>query len=502
MRRKTNIGSHNHFDEQKRLLRGGIFVRFLPKKMIVRRKWFIFATCINIIPYSKVMYFIDLFAGLGGFNLALSSLGHECVFASELKEDLQKLYRINFPNVPIVGDIVPIDPAQIPAHEILCAGFPCQPFSQAGLREGFNDKKKRGNLFDKICEIVAYHRPRYIMLENVSNLRNHDHGKTWDTIKFKLDQLNYEVIEPAILSPHQFGIPQHRRRIFIVCENRDFGHLDFFRFPEPTNKKCNIRSIIDESDTEYIRLKEDARQKMNVWQEFMDLTISHGDTIPRFPIWAMEFGANYDYIDVAPVHQTIEMLRGKKGKLGKKITGATLEDCLEQLPVYAQSKTDKDTLKFPDWKISYIRQNREFYAKHKSWLDDWMLKIQDYENSHMKFEWNCGATEPKIENNIVQFRASGIRVKQPTYSPALNLVGTQIPIFPWIELPKQSLAEGEPSKGRYMTYREGARLQGMENLSFGNDDYKLPQSRIFDALGNAVNVEIVRRIAQNLLPDE
>ena len=120
----------------------------------------------------------------------------------------------------------------------------------------------------------------------------------------------------------------------------------------------------------------------------------------------------------------------------------------------------------------------------------------------MKFEWNCGETEPKIENNIVQFRASGIRVKQPTYSPALNLVGTQIPIFPWIELPKESLAEGEPSKGRYMTYREGAKLQGMENLSFGNDDYKLPQSRIFDALGNAVNVEIVRRIAQNLLPDE
>ena len=178
--------------------------------------------------------FIDLFAGLGGFHFALSELGHECVFASELREDLRKLYAINFPGTRIEGDITSIRPKDIPAHDILCAGFPCQPFSQAGKRQGFNDEKNRGNLFTYICKIIEYHRPRYVFLENVSNLKGHDGGSTWQTIHRMLDkELNYEVAEPAILSPHQWGIPQHRRRIYIVCENREMGNLKYFRFPIP-----------------------------------------------------------------------------------------------------------------------------------------------------------------------------------------------------------------------------------------------------------------------------
>lgn len=99
--------------------------------------------------------FIDLFAGLGGFHLALQRLGHECVFASELKEDLQRLYEINFGGGVIHGDILSFEPKDIPAHDILCAGFPCQPFSQAGKREGFKDKKERGNFFFTICNIIG-----------------------------------------------------------------------------------------------------------------------------------------------------------------------------------------------------------------------------------------------------------------------------------------------------------------------------------------------------------
>ena len=173
---------------------------------------------------------------------------------------------------------------------------------------------------------------------------------------------------------------------------------------------------------------------------------------------------------------------------------------MNNLPIYAQ--TDK-TKVFPKWKISYIRQNRAFYEKHKEWLDKWIKKIRRFDNSHQKFEWNCGPdAAPNIYENIVQFRASGIRVKLPTFSPALNLVGTQVPILPWVKIPTECLSENEPRQGRYMTIKEAAKLQGMQNLSFGNNDFSLSNTRIFEALGNAVNVTIVKHIAQNLLKNE
>ena len=444
--------------------------------------------------------FIDLFAGLGGFHLALSQLGCKCVFASEIKDDLRKLYQINFPDTPIVaGDITKVNPEDVPSHDILCAGFPCQPFSQAGKRQGFKDEKDRGNLFYNILNIVECHRPKYILLENVATLKNHDKGNTWNTIKGELEKNDYEVTE-AILSPHQFQIPQHRRRIYIVCVDKNKRSLSNFFFPNTSSKESNIKKIIEEGDTNIIKLKEETRHQLKVWQEFIDQTIAHGDSIPRFPIWAMEFGANYDYEDKAPAYQTLKELRGKRGKLGQIILGSSVKNCLTSLPIYAQ--TDKNEV-FPKWKISYIRQNRAFYEKHKEWLDKWIKKIQGFDNSHQKFEWNCGPeAKPNIYDNIVQFRASGIRVKLPTFSPALNLVGTQVPILPWVKLPKACLSENEPGEGRYMTIKEAAKLQGMHNMSFGNDEFSLSNTRIFEALGNAVNVTIVKHIAQNLLKNE
>ena len=115
-------------------------------------------------------------------------------------------------------------------------------------------------------------------------------------------------------------------------------------------------------------------------------------------------------------------------------------------------------------------------------------------------EWNCGDdAEPVLKDKIIQFRASGIRVKLPTFSPALNLVGTQIPIFPWVKLPKETLKPGEPDEGRYMTLKEAAKLQGMQNIKFGNESFTLSTTRSFEALGNAVNVTVVNHIAKNLI---
>ena len=169
---------------------------------------------------------------------------------------------------------------------------------------------------------------------------------------------------------------------------------------------------------------------------------------------------------------------------------------MSQLPIYAQTNSSRV---FPSWKIRYIELNREFYEKNKSWLDSWLEKVRNFENSHLKLEWNCGANATStIEDKIVQFRASGIRIKLPNFAPALNLVGTQIPIFPWVELPAEILTEGEPSKGRYMTIREAASIQGMQDLKFD----KLTPNRTLEALGNAVNVTLVRRIAKILFNDE
>jgi DNA (cytosine-5)-methyltransferase 1 len=195
-------------------------------------------------PEKPKFKFIDLFAGIGGFRLAFQNLEGKCVFTSEWDKYSKQTYKANFGEIPF-GDITkPKTKSYIPnGFDVLCAGFPCQAFSIAGRRGGFEDT--RGTLFFDVAEIIKKKQPKAIFLENVKGLRNHDKGKTLATILNVLrEDLNYYVPEPQILNAKEFGVPQNRERIFIVGFRKDLGITDF-QYPEPTNKNTVLEDILE-----------------------------------------------------------------------------------------------------------------------------------------------------------------------------------------------------------------------------------------------------------------
>ena len=195
---------------------------------------------------SKVT-FIDLFAGIGGFHLALHNVGAECVFASEWDDSARLTYETNFRKISsnlfkngnFAGDITKVDKKSIPDFDILCAGFPCQPFSQAGFKKGFSDI--RGTLFFDIAEIIRVKKPKAFFLENVRRLYSHDEGRTFETIKETLtEELGYSF-HHAIVKASDHGLPQHRPRLFMVgFKNNDSE----FEFPKKRKLKYTMSDVM------------------------------------------------------------------------------------------------------------------------------------------------------------------------------------------------------------------------------------------------------------------
>lgn len=188
--------------------------------------------------------FIDLFAGIGGIRIPFQELGGKCVFTSEWDKFAQKTYRVNFGEEP-KGDITKIEASDIPDFDILLGGFPCQPFSQAGLKKGFSDT--RGTLFFEIERILKEKRPKAFLLENVKQLKGHDKGRTLRVILEHLDNLNY-YHKYAILRAGDFGVPQNRERIYIIGLDRDYFNLPEnydFEFPEPTYERTRLGDILE-----------------------------------------------------------------------------------------------------------------------------------------------------------------------------------------------------------------------------------------------------------------
>ena len=422
------------------------------------------------------MRFVDLFAGLGGFHLALEGLGHRCVMAAEIDVGLADLYEVNHGIRPI-HDLRSVAPEDVPEHEVLCAGFPCQPFSKAGEQLGRGHPGSTGTLFDDVLRILEARRPPYVILENVPNLLRHDGGRTWAAMKDGMERLGYDVRE-SILSPHMFGVPQARDRAIIVGKQGK-GSLHSFAWPGEARHRdeLDLRTILDERPTEAKQLPPAFETYLDAWQRFLDVYPADR-LLPSFPIWAMEFGATYPFERMTPFGIGASKRSGYRGSFGEPLTGA--DGGWSALPAYAKDHA----FEFPGWKERFIQQNRDLYALAPVAFDAWAPAIRGFAPSFQKLEWNWQDGPRNIRAGVVQFRASGIRVKRPTVAPSLvALTTSQIPVIPW--------------ESRYMTERECARLQSMEGLRH------LPSTRqaAFRALGNAVNVKVIQGVAARLLEE-
>ena len=417
------------------------------------------------------MRFVDVFAGLGGFHIALQGLNHECVFACEIDPSLQELYRKNF-GLTAFGDIRRVVTSQVPAHDILCAGFPCQPFSKAGSQKGLGCPRN-GDLFGHVMKILREHKPQYVILENVPNLARHNDGQTWEGMSNRLRSAGYTIREHRF-SPHQFGIPQVRERIYVVGRR---GGLEGFEWPAVCpNPEMSIVEALEKNPKDARPLSRQSLDCLDVWQNFVK-RFPADEFLPTFPIWSMEFGATYPYESTTPHAIGAAGLGRYRGSHGRSLRELPVDSRLDGLPSYARTEEEV----FPTWKIAFIRQNREIYARNKSWIDAWLPEVLRFPSSLQKLEWNHKGGDRDIWRYVIQFRASGVRVKKPSSSPSLvAMTTTQVPIIAW--------------EKRYMTPRECAKLQCLGELKH------LPEAsaNAFKALGNAVNTKVVQLIAQSL----
>lgn len=197
--------------------------------------------------YLKGWRFINLFAGLGGFRLALESLGAQCVYSNEWDPPVQQVYFDNFGDMP-EGDITKVSEKTIPDHDILCAGFPCQAFSISGKQRGFDDS--RGTLFFDVARIVKEKRPRIVFMENVKNFATHDSGKTLSVVKGTMEELGYTFYQ-KVLNSVDYGVPQKRERVYMVCFRADIAP-EHFAFPKAIQLTSHVEDLLlqDSSLTE------------------------------------------------------------------------------------------------------------------------------------------------------------------------------------------------------------------------------------------------------------
>ena len=412
--------------------------------------------------------FIDLFSGIGGFHYALTKKekptiekktnkfiyenedNFKCVLACDKDKECRKTYKNNFSIEP-KEDIIKLDTKDIPDFNILCAGFPCQPFSNGGNKKSFKDD--RGNLFDEIIRIAKDKKPDYMFLENVKHILKVDNGNVFKIILKKLKEINYKV-NIQILSPHQLGIPQQRERVIFTCIRKKLYESKY------KNKGIFKDNLTDESNDFDFELGLDSNVKIKeVFEKNPDKKYNvDTDTLKALNIWD-------------------EMI--KKLEVKEKLSPTIL--CKE-------FKTSIDTEEFKKlvkWKQDYITKNKPIYLKYQKEWDSWYDSNKDFLNKKevfCKLEWQVGPKkkDDSIWNHFIQIRQSGIRVKKSKYFPTLVAI-VQTPIY--------------GKKKRYITPRECARLQSFP------DEFKLHEKDniAYKQFGNAVNVQVIQRIVKLVL---
>ena len=394
--------------------------------------------------------FVDLFAGIGGFHAVLgAALGGECRMASDVDVDARRVYVRNWPGTGrLVGDLVPLTDGvmAVPEHDVVAAGFPCQPFSKSGHQRGIAET--RGTLFFNIARVLQERRPAVVLLENVRNLAGPRHRDTWAMIVRQLRDLGYAtsdapvVFSPHLLPPERGGRPQVRDRVFVVGVQTGSAER---AWALRTEAPVVVRGPVDGWDpadwdvAKHLPLQEeaevDARYALtpaevlwvDVWQDLLDRLRERqpGARLPGFPLWADEFRS----------------------------------------PAVVPART-------PPWKAAFLQKNEAFYLEHRPVVDRWLADhdgLAALPPSRRKLEWQA-QDAASLWDAVLHLRPSGIRAKRATYLPALVAI-TQTSVI--------------GQRRRRITPREAIRLQGLPewfDLSGQADAASYKQ------LGNGVNV--------------
>lgn len=406
--------------------------------------------------------FADLFAGIGGFHAALARHGGESVFVSEIDEAARQVYARNWLDSDldaIDGDITHVTQGlvRVPRHNVLTGGFPCQPFSKSGNQRGVAEA--RGTLFYDIHNIIETKKPELILLENVRNLVGPKHISDYKVMIQLIRDLGYVVSdEPTILSPHEIpehlgGTPQHRERIFIAAVRMnsniakrygDIGPLlprhpfkdrgpiqwDLAEFLE---KRTSKSSLLEEGEA----ITSDQRRALAVWNDFVRQNfIQNNEPLPGLPLWTEYWKPRHE-ISIP------------------KIT--------------------------PDWKRRFIERNSDFYMQNRNWIDSWLKKarLEELIPSYRKFEWQA-QNQRNINNCLVQFRPSGIRVKAPNYVPTFVAMA-QTPVLAW-EKRSLSVSEAKALQGFPKSFKFGDQRDGLSFKQIGNAVHAGVASIVFQSL--------------------
>ena len=406
--------------------------------------------------------YVDLFAGIGGFHAALSALGGTCEYASEIDESASRIYLRNWGIKP-AGDITLAaneENMEVPNHDVLVGGFPCQPFSKSGKQLGMEEA--RGTLFWNIARIIEVHKPKIVLLENVRNIAGPRHAHEWEVIIRTLRELGYRVSsQPLVVSPHRIapefgGRPQFRERVLIaatLCE-KSTGSLSI----EP--ETLDLSKFYDNWDPQNWRLKAHLPLEKNLTKSKKAVLQLTENELRWLEAWN-------------------EFILILKKKIGENITHG--------FPLWVDDWVHIDDLVIPrntpDWKKNFLTKNSEFYTTHKKEIDRWLKKwqnLEDFPPSRRKFEWQAQDAKD-LWSTVLHFRPSGIRAKKPTYVPALVAM-TQTSVL--------------ASHKRRLSVREAARLQGFPDWF---DFVDQPDSISYKQLGNAVNVGVIFNVLKALV---